>query len=200
MQNEGKIIALNWKSYLGISESVQLSKHIIETHPSAGQSLIIAPSCAALADVSKAIGKTFGLCAQNFDMEAGAQTGATTIAAIKEAGCGYSIVGHSELRYGRAKESDGLIAKKVAMCTEYGLIPIICVGERSEEKEAGKTEEFVSAQVESAISGIKDKGAPVIFAYEPVWAISSNAGAKALDPDSASSQREGSQRKVPLRG
>jgi len=117
-------------------------------------------------------GTVIALGAQNVAREdPGAYTGETAASMLTDLGCKYVIVGHSERRniYG---ESDALVADKYARGRQEGLVPILCVGELLEEREAGKTEEVVARQLDAVIEkvGIAGLGEGVI-AYEPVWAI-----------------------------
>jgi len=112
------------------------------------------------------------LGAQNVcDHESGAFTGEIAASMLKECGCSYAIVGHSERRalYG---ESDELIAARFAMALQAGITPILCLGETLDEREDGVTEAVVARQLDAAInvSGIEGIAKSVI-AYEPVWAI-----------------------------
>jgi triosephosphate isomerase len=103
--------------------------------------------------------------------DSGAFTGEVSAPMLKEFGCKYAIIGHSERRsiYG---ESDALIGEKFVAANKGGLVPILCVGELLEEREADKTEEVVARQLDSVIkaAGI-DAFANAVIAYEPVWAI-----------------------------
>lgn len=107
----------------------------------------------------------------NSDQDSGAYTGEVAADMIKEVGCKYAIVGHSERRslYG---ESDEFTARKFAAAQKHGLIPILCVGELLEEREQGITEQVVGRQLDAVIDlvGIAALANSVI-AYEPVWAI-----------------------------
>jgi triosephosphate isomerase len=109
---------------------------------------------------------------QNLDIHAaGAYTGEVSGAMLKDYGCTYAIVGHSERRalYG---ESDALVAEKYAAAQSAGLVPILCVGETLAEREAGQTEDVVARQLDAVLAknGIASLVNAVI-AYEPVWAI-----------------------------
>ena len=107
----------------------------------------------------------------NSDQESGAYTGEVAAPMLKEMGCTYAIVGHSERRslYG---EADADTAKKYAAARKAGLTPILCVGELLEERENGTTEEVVARQLDAIIDleGVEALADGVI-AYEPVWAI-----------------------------
>ena len=105
------------------------------------------------------------------DQAQGAYTGEVSATMIREFGCTYVIVGHSERRhiYG---ESDALVAAKFAQALENSLVPILCVGETLDERESGQTEAVIARQIDAVLasSGIEGFGNAVI-AYEPVWAI-----------------------------
>jgi triosephosphate isomerase len=119
-----------------------------------------------LADSNCALG------AQNVcDQQTGAYTGEVAAAMLKECGCRYALVGHSERR-SLYLETDQLVAARFAMSIASGLIPILCVGETLDEREQGKTEAVVARQIDAVIdlSGIGGI-AQAVIAYEPVWAI-----------------------------
>jgi len=107
----------------------------------------------------------------------GAYTGEVSAAMLKDVGCAYVIVGHSERRslYG---ESDPLVARKFAAAQTKGLIPILCVGEQLSERESGRTQEVVSRQLDAVLelSGA-ESFARAIIAYEPCWAIGTGRNA-----------------------
>ena len=117
-------------------------------------------------------GSRIALGAQNLsEQEAGAYTGEVSAAMLKDFSCDYVIVGHSERRSLYA-ETDSLVADKFAAAHAAGLVPILCLGELLDEREAGVTEEVVARQLDAVIdkSGIAAFEKAVI-AYEPVWAI-----------------------------
>ena len=103
--------------------------------------------------------------------QAGAYTGEVAASMLKDFSCTYAIVGHSERRTYH-KESDELVAKKFAVARAAGLVPILCIGETLEEREAGITEQVVARQLDAVIDleGV-DALADGVIAYEPVWAI-----------------------------
>ena len=130
-----------------------------------------------LADSKCALG------AQNVcDQEAGAFTGEVSAAMLKQCGCRYALVGHSERR-SLYLETDQLVAARFAMALASGLIPILCVGETLDEREQGITEVVVARQIDAVIdvSGISSI-AQAVIAYEPVWAIGTG---KVATPDQA---------------
>ncbi|MDR3208856.1 MAG: triose-phosphate isomerase [Rickettsiales bacterium] len=102
--------------------------------------------------------------------ESGAFTGEVSARMIAEAGAKYCIVGHSERRQ-YWNETNEIVAAKAARCLEYGLIPIICVGETKEQKKAGETLKVIESQVWQSIPSVDIIKSEIIVAYEPVWAI-----------------------------
>lgn len=103
--------------------------------------------------------------------ENGAFTGEISPAALKDLGIGYSVIGHSERREFFA-ETDETVNKKAHAAFKHGIVPIICVGETLEEREAGKTNELVADQVKKALAGLTTQQvAESVIAYEPIWAI-----------------------------
>jgi len=117
-------------------------------------------------------GSGVALGAQNVCQEDdGAYTGETAAGMLAEYGCRYVIVGHSERRHVYA-ESDGLVARRFAAALRHGLAPILCVGERLEEREAGDTESVVNRQFQAVVDQVGGQAlAGSVIAYEPVWAI-----------------------------
>ena len=133
----------------------------------------VCPPFTALDAASKALaGSTIKLGAQNMHFEAhGAFTGEVAADMLKEFSCTYVILGHSERRE-YFKECNCLINKKVKAVLANGMKPILCVGEKLEEREAGKTLDIVSEQTVKGLEGIsKEDAKNVVVAYEPVWAI-----------------------------
>lgn len=118
------------------------------------------------------------LGAQSVCAEAlGAFTGEVSAAMVKDVGCRYALVGHSERRqvYG---ESDALVARKFVAAQSQALVPVLCVGETLEDREGGRTDEVVARQIEAvlSVSGVAAFGRAVV-AYEPVWAIGTGRNA-----------------------
>ena len=116
--------------------------------------------------------KEFAVGAQNVDWEPSvAYTGEISVAMLKEIGCEYCIVGHTERRtmFGETNE---IVNHKVRALIDGGFAPIICVGESLAVRDDGTAEEFVCAQVRAALAGIEaDEAKDVVIAYEPIWAI-----------------------------
>jgi triosephosphate isomerase len=135
--------------------------------------VVVAPPFTALAAVAETIdGSTVTLAAQNLYPKAeGAYTGEISGPFLKECGCTWVILGHSERRQYFA-ETDPFVAEKAAAALGSGLIPIICVGETLAQREGGETLRVVKAQVEAFLDVIaQTPSTAVAIAYEPVWAI-----------------------------
>jgi triosephosphate isomerase len=133
----------------------------------------IAPPFTALDRVGRRLaGSRVALAAQNVNAaEEGAYTGEVAPRMLEDLGCRYGIVGHSERRslYG---EGDAVVARKAAALLAHAIRPIVCVGETLAEREAGRTEDVVGAQLEGSLAGVPaERSADVVIAYEPVWAI-----------------------------
>jgi len=124
--------------------------------------------------------------AQNFYYEdSGAFTGEVSVPMLQDVGARAAIVGHSERRelFG---EDDDLVARKAARAVKAGLIPIVCVGETKEERDAGNMWEKVSGQVRRVMGELDDPGGvPLVFAYEPIWAIGTGETATPEDAQDA---------------
>jgi len=144
--------------------------------------LVIAPPYTAL-DAARDPGGRWSLAGQNVAAETeGAYTGEVSARMLADAGCRYVIVGHSERRRLFGEES-GVLARKLTRVREAGLTPIYCLGETEEEREEGLTATVLVAQVET-LGGDPDD-APLVVAYEPVWAIGTGKAATVEDARSA---------------
>ncbi|HVJ89008.1 MAG TPA: triose-phosphate isomerase, partial [Labilithrix sp.] len=134
--------------------------------------VVIAPPFTALAAVADTIdGSPVTLAAQNlYPKNEGAFTGEISGPFLKDCGCTWVIVGHSERRQYFA-ETDAFVAEKVAAALKSGLTPIVCVGETLAQRESGETLRVVKAQVEAFLDVIAQSSQPVAIAYEPDWAI-----------------------------
>ena len=167
-------IAVNWKMNKTAAEATDLIKAINEKAGSQTKvDVAVCPPFTALDAASKALaGSTVKLGAQNMYFEkSGAYTGEIAADMLKEFGCTYVILGHSERRE-YFKECNCLINKKVKAVLANGMNPILCVGEKLEEREAGKTLDIVSEQTVKGLEGLTAAEAEkVVIAYEPVWAI-----------------------------
>lgn len=167
-------IAGNWKMNKTAAEATALIDAIKAKVGSQDKvDVAVCPPFTALDAASKALaGSTIKLGAQNMHFEAhGAFTGEVAADMLKEFSCTYVILGHSERRE-YFKECNCLINKKVKAVLANGMKPILCVGEKLEEREASKTLDIVSEQTVKGLEGIsKEDAKNVVVAYEPVWAI-----------------------------
>ncbi|MBO2516912.1 MAG: triose-phosphate isomerase [Clostridiales bacterium] len=167
------IIAGNWKMNKTPAEAKALVEELKPLVKGAGATVVVCVPAVDIAPVAAAIkGSNIHLGAQNVHFKAsGAYTGELSAAMLKEAGCEYVIIGHSERRqyFG---ETDETVNLRVQAAVAGGLIPIICVGERKEQREAGYTDALVEYQTLIALTGLTpDEVKKVVIAYEPVWAI-----------------------------
>ena len=176
MTDRVPMIAGNWKMNLDIHESVKLIEATKEGMQGlADVDVLVAPPFTALSAVRRAIGDSrILLAAQNMFYETnGAFTGEISGTMLREAGCTHVILGHSERR-SLFKETSEMIDLKVKAAVATGLIPIVCIGETLEEREAGRTFDVLKQQLENSLKKfVKDHAlAPdTVLAYEPVWAI-----------------------------
>lgn len=141
-----------------------------------GASLVIAPPFPYLRQVSELAGNSVAVAAQNCaDQEKGAFTGEVSPAMIRDCGARYVILGHSERRtlYG---ETDGVVARKLALALGNGLTPVLCIGENLKARDAGKAATILADQIRATAPGVVGKG-EVILAYEPIWAIGTGRNA-----------------------
>ena len=166
------LIAGNWKMNGSLQSVIELVEGIKAGGAGKAQ-LAVCPPAVYLMKVGGMLdGTDIALGAQNVcDQETGAFTGEISASMLKESGCQYAIVGHSERR-ALYQESDELVARRFAMAAASGLVPILCIGETLEQREKGVTEAVVSRQLDAVIEqqGVSVIGQAVI-AYEPVWAI-----------------------------
>ena len=168
------VIAGNWKMNKSIKEAIELvnslKRELIDIQE---VEIIVCPVYTVLSDISDLlIDSNIFLGAQNVYWESqGAFTGEISPAMLKDAGCKYVIIGHSERRK-YFNESDQTVNKRIKAAQGVGLIPIFCVGETLEEREADKTIDVVKRQLAGGLEGLeKDALLNLIIAYEPVWAI-----------------------------
>jgi triosephosphate isomerase (TIM) len=169
------LVVGNWKMNGGQSDGLELARKIVadlNSKPTIAQ-VVLAPPFTGLAVVGKAVGESnIQLAAQNCHWQVnGAFTGEVSPAMLKELGCAFVILGHSERRH-IFHETDGMIAQKVAPVIAQGMRPILCVGETLDERRSQRTFEVIDRQLESALKGLGNGAIDKIeIAYEPVWAI-----------------------------
>lgn len=167
------LVAGNWKMHGSRTENSRLVDEISQALDGKAVDVVICPPFVYLTETARQLkGTSLALGAQDVCAETqGAFTGEVSAAMLKDVGCAYVIVGHSERRalYG---EDDALVARKFVAVQAVGLTPILCVGETLEERERNVTREVIVRQLEAvlAVAGIASFKAAVV-AYEPVWAI-----------------------------
>ena len=195
-----RLIVGNWKMHKTIPEARDFVKQLaglLPKSPPANVTIVLAPPFTALQAVASELA-THGLfegtgggasrpgpspvmmAAQDMHWEdLGAFTGEVSPLMLKDLGCRYVIVGHSERRR-HFGETDATVKLKVAAALRHGLRPILCVGETWDQRTSGQTEQVLSIQLTEALAGIeKDQAGDVVIAYEPVWAIGSGHPATA---------------------
>lgn len=167
------LIAGNWKMNTDRNGAVELARGIAAAADSEGAEILVCPPHVYLDAVSQVTASTpVQLGAQDVYFESnGAFTGETSTAMLGDLGCQYVILGHSERR-NVIGETDSLINQKVHAALAAGLIPVVCVGESLEQREAGETAEVVKTQFEGSLMGLsQEQMEKTVIAYEPVWAI-----------------------------
>jgi triosephosphate isomerase len=174
------LVAGNWKMHGSRVENANLVRSLLDLMRNEPRAeVLLCPPFVYLFETARLLKDTDvrrgapSVCAQ----PPGAFTGEISAAMLKDVGCRYVIVGHSERRqiYG---ESDALVARKFVAAQSQGLVPVLCVGETLEEREAEKTHQVVSRQLEAVLS-VTGVGAlaKAVVAYEPVWAIGTGRNA-----------------------
>jgi triosephosphate isomerase len=166
------LIAGNWKMNGSLQSVIDLVEGI-KAGDAGNAELAVCPPAVFLMKVGGMLADSgIALGAQNVcDQEAGAFTGEISAQMLKECGCRYAIVGHSERR-SLYLETDQMVAARFAMALNAGIVPILCVGETLQEREQGVTEDVVARQLQAVIDLCGIAGiAQSVIAYEPVWAI-----------------------------
>src|ERR1039457_4035790 len=168
------LIAANWKMFKTPAEAkafVDAFLPLVAGHTR--DEIALFPSPVLLPTViAAAKGSNVAVGAQNIHFaEEGAFTGETSVGQLKAVGGTHTLIGHSERRQYFA-ETDEIVNKKLHTALKHGLIPVVCVGEVLAERDAGKTTEVLKTQITEALVGITAEiAAPIVIAYEPVWAI-----------------------------
>ncbi|MEK6758742.1 MAG: triose-phosphate isomerase [Deltaproteobacteria bacterium] len=168
------LIAGNWKMNTTVNQGTDLVMKLRELIKGVDSvDIVVAPPFTSLYHISHLIAdSSIKLAAQDIFWEkSGAYTGEVSPEMIKDAGCRYVIIGHSERRQ-YFNETDETVNKKAMAAIKHDLMPIVCVGETLQEKEEGKTLGRVKAQVRGALAGLSGGAVKsVSIAYEPIWAI-----------------------------
>jgi triosephosphate isomerase (TIM) len=163
-----KLFIANWKMNLSVGEGLKYLKALKLSR----NEVAIAAPFTFLGELNKiATKKKIKLAGQNVSQfETGAYTGEISANMLKEVGCSYCLVGHSERRI-YFQETDDMINQKVKMLLKNKIKSVICLGENAGQRASGFTNKVIKSQLDSALTGIKDP-VGLIIAYEPVWAIS----------------------------
>lgn len=177
------LIVGNWKMNKTASEAAtfigELTRHLPKA-PLTGVELVVAPPFTALESVGRVLGSgsLIQLGAQNlFWEEHGAYTGEVSATMLKDLGCRYVILGHSERRTIFGEQNDG-IRKKILAALTQGIRPILCIGESLAQRESGTTDTVLTQQLQETLSGLSpDFVATIAIAYEPIWAIGTGKAA-----------------------
>lgn len=178
-----KVIAGNWKMNLLPNEAMKCIEELIPLVKETENEVVL---CVPYTDLFYSL-----LAAQNTNVKIGAQnmhweekgayTGEISGPMLKSIGVEYIIIGHSERRQYFA-ETDETVNKKIKAAFQYGLKPIVCVGETLEQRESGKTLEVIKSQTRLALDGLdKEQVENIIIAYEPIWAIGTGKTATSED-------------------
>ncbi|MBT3320322.1 MAG: triose-phosphate isomerase [Clostridia bacterium] len=178
------IIAGNWKMNKTASESKTLIEQLIPLLADVTEvDVVVCPPFVNVESAAAALkGSNIALGVQNMHYEqSGAYTGEIAPSMLVELGVQYVILGHSERRQFFGETDEG-VNKKTRTAIEFGLKPIVCIGETLEEREAGITNEVVCKQTKLALLGLSEsEAADVVLAYEPIWAIGTGVTATADD-------------------
>lgn len=177
--------AANWKMHISPTEAREFAtRFVASTPPKLGRDLWFFPPAVSLEAAAHAFAgrEDVKVGAQDVHWEPkGALTGANSVPLAKAAGAAGALVGHSERRHVFG-ETDAETAKKVRALLEGGLVPMLCVGEKLEQREAGETDAVCARQLKGALDGLSPADlARVLIAYEPVWAIGTGKNATPAD-------------------
>jgi triosephosphate isomerase len=167
------LVAANWKMNKTKAEAEAFVSQFLKTEPPAGVDVVICPAFTALQTVADRVRDSqVRVAAQNMHHEdSGAFTGEVSAPMLLELGVSAVVLGHSERRqlFG---ETDAALARKVPRALAAGLLPILCVGETEEEREAGETQRKLRHQVQTDLASVVREQLPeIVIAYEPIWAI-----------------------------
>ncbi|MBI3012056.1 MAG: triose-phosphate isomerase [Elusimicrobia bacterium] len=185
MKTRVPLLAGNWKMYKTVSESVSFARDLVNACRAVnGREVLVCPpfpSLTSVKEITKGTGIRLGAQDLHWEMQ-GAFTGEVSAPMLKDAGCDYVLIGHSERRqyFG---ETDDTVHKKMKAAFQHGLLPVVCVGESLAERESGSHLSVVDRQLRVGVSGLTaQESLRLVIAYEPVWAIGTG---KTATPDQA---------------
>jgi triosephosphate isomerase (TIM) len=174
MPDRRPLVAANWKMNKTVAEAEDFFERFVpSTEVLESVDIVLCVPYTALATAVEFTRRTsIRAAAQNMHHEPeGAYTGEVSAGMLEDLGVEAVVLGHSERRQYFC-ETDEALAKKVPVALEAGLLPILCIGETEEQRDAGETEEILSAQLEADLAGVEPtRLADVVVAYEPIWAI-----------------------------
>ncbi|MCI8471022.1 MAG: triose-phosphate isomerase [Clostridia bacterium] len=182
-----KVIAGNWKMNMLPNEAIQFIEELAPMVKDTQNEVVL---CVPYTDLFYALltaqNTNIKIGAQNMHFEeSGAYTGEVSGKMLKAINAQYVIIGHSERRQ-YFNETDETVNKKIKSAFEYGLKPIVCVGETLDQREAGETEEVITKQTKLALEGLTEKQVEnTIIAYEPIWAIGTGKTATKEDANNS---------------
>ncbi len=175
MSNRKKLIAGNWKMNGSLASAKSLASDVsMGVQSLTNADVLLCPAYIHISDVANIVADNDAIQVGSQDIslnDDGAYTGEVSSSMLADAGCSHVIVGHSERRQYH-QEANDLVANKAKKALDQGLIPIVCVGETLEQREADETESVIEQQVMAALAKLGiDAFEKTVIAYEPVWAI-----------------------------
>jgi len=190
MASRKPFVGGNWKMNLHSAGAAALARAVALTDDREARAvdIVVFPAFPYLGTVGHALGSSLRLGAQDCSAELqGAFTGQVSAGMLRDVGCGAVLIGHSERRHGLG-ENDALLTRKLARALESSLTPVLCVGETLAEREAGRANATIEAQLRGSLTGHAETALQtLVIAYEPVWAI--GTGRTATPEDAAAAHR-----------
>jgi triosephosphate isomerase (TIM) len=178
------VFAGNWKMHKSPAEARAFAREFLAGYPEREDRLVLFfPPAVSLASLAEAVRerRDVEVGAQNIHWEIqGAFTGEISAEMARDAGAGYTLVGHSERRHVFGERAEDTV-RKVGAALRAGIVPILCVGETLQERRDGRAEETVAAQLAPVLDSIEDRPDRFLIAYEPVWAIGTGETASPRD-------------------
>ena len=182
------IIAGNWKMHKNISEAIELANGLKrQLYAVDSLDIVLCPAFTALFSVYEVIvDSNIQLGAQDvYWQKQGAFTGEVSPSMLKDTGCKFAIIGHSERRQ-HFSETNETVNKKIKAVLKAGLTPIVCVGETLSQREENKTLQVIKEQIQQGLKDISfEEAKTLVIAYEPIWAIGTGRNATAAQAEEA---------------
>ncbi len=172
----------NWKMNMLTAQACEMARSLVDRLSTVdGIEVVIAPPFTSLHPVAQIIKNSrLSLAAQNFYFENnGAYTGEVSLEMLRDVGCDFALVGHSERR-GSFGESDDAVNKKVRRAVQMGVTAVVCVGETLGQRKSGATSNIIETQLSKSLAGLSGEDiSKLVIAYEPVWAVGTGVHATA---------------------